>query len=123
MVISRATSDRHSFADPMTIATPPLVTAARNVMIATTAASALEASESFGTMEVSPRMSRPGRSGRRTRASPLRRIANAGLLVDMDVAVMEYETTGVVLVHQSDIMGGDDDRSTGFVQLNEQPEK
>src|SRR5215470_7417390 len=123
MVISRATSDRHSFADPITMATPPLVTAARNVMIATTAASALAASESFGTMEASPRASWSGRDGRRMCASRLRSIAIARLVVDMDVAVMEYEATGVVLVHQGNIMGGNDDRGTRFVQLDEQPEK
>src|SRR5262249_42429641 len=122
MVISRATSDCHSFADPITIATPPLVTAARNVMIATTAASALAASESFGTMEESPRASWSGRD-RRMCASRLRSVAIARLVVDMDVAIMEYEATGVVLVHQGNIMGGNDDRGARFVQLDEQAEK
>ena len=88
-------------------------------MIATTAASALAAIESLGTMEVSPRASRPGCGERRTRASPLRSTAIAKLVVDMHVTVMEHEATGVVLVHQSDIMGGDDDRSPGFVELDE----
>src|SRR5215813_4305213 len=100
MVISRDTSDCHSFADPITRATPPLVTAARNVMIATTAVSALADSESFGTMELSPRVSRPGRGVRRTRASALRSAANIPLVVDMDKAIMEHEATGVILVHQ-----------------------
>src|SRR5258708_36073751 len=123
MVISRAPSDCHSFADPITIATPPLVTAARNVMIATTAASALAAIESFGTIWASPRVSRPGRCGRRrNRANPLRN-AVTGLVIDMDVAVMEHKATGVGLVHEGDVMGGDDDRGAGFVQLDEQPEK
>src|SRR5215831_6739423 len=103
MVISRATSACHSFADPITIATPPLVTAARKVMIATTAASALTAIESRGTMWTSPRASRPGRGGRpRKRASPLRSAATTRLVIDMDEAVMEHETTGVVLVHEGD---------------------
>src|SRR5258708_3514612 len=124
MVISRATSDCHSFAEPITIATPPLVTAARNVMIATTAASALAAIESFGTIWTSPRVSRPGRCGRRrSRAHPLRSAAVTGLVIDMDVAVMEHKATGVVLVHEGDVVGGDDDRGAGFVQLDEQPEK
>src|SRR5258708_29953420 len=124
MVISRATSDCHSFADPITIATPPLVTAARNVMIATTAASALVAIESLGTMWASPRVSRPGRCDRRrNRANPLRSAVVTRLVIDMDVAVMEHEATGVVLVHEGDVVGGDDDRGAGFVQLDEQPEK
>src|SRR4029077_2936368 len=124
MVISRATSACHSFADPITIATQPLVTAPRNVMIATTAASALAAIESLGTIWTSPPVSRPGR-GRlpRKRASPLRSAATTRLVIDVDVAVMQHEATGVVLVHEGDIVGGDDDRGAGFVQLDEQPEK
>src|SRR6516165_1762609 len=108
MVISRATSDRHSFADPITIATPPLVTAARYVMIATTAASALPAIESFGTMEPSPRVCSPGRGDRRRRPTCLRSVVVARPIVDMDMAVMEHEATGVVLIHQCNVMGGDD---------------
>src|SRR5712692_6719677 len=105
MVISRATSDCHSFADPITIATPPLVTAARNVMIATTAASALAAIESLGTMAPSPRVCSPGRGLRRRRSSCLRSAAVARLVIGMDTAVMEHEAAGVVLVHQCDVVG------------------
>src|SRR5579871_2315518 len=123
MVISRATSDCHSLADPITMATPPLVTAARNVMIATTAVRALAAIESFGTMEASPRDSRPNRGGRRRCASPLRSTPMMRLIVDMDVAVMEDEAARVVLVHQGDVMGGNHNRRAGLVQLNEQPEQ
>ena len=77
-------------------------------MIDTTAVSALAEIESFGTMEVSPRVSRPGRGDRRKRANPWRSAAIAGLLIDMDVAVMEHEATSVVLVHQGNIVSGDD---------------
>src|SRR5712691_836886 len=123
MVISRATSDCHSFAEPITMATPPLVIVARNVMIATTAASALAAIESFGTIEPSPRKCSPGRGDRRRRSTCLRSTAIVRLIVDMDMAIMEHETTSVVLVHQCDVMGGDNHRSAGLVQLDEQPEK
>jgi len=89
-------------------------------MMATTAASALAAIESRGTMWTSPRVSRPGRSGlRRIRATPLRSAAASPLVIDVDVAVMEHETTRVVLVHEGDIVGGDDDGGAGFVQLDE----
>ena len=60
------------------MATAPLVTAARNVMIATTAASALPAIESCGTMAPSPRACSPGRGVRRKRANCLRSAAVAG---------------------------------------------
>src|SRR5579872_4316526 len=123
MVISRATSDCHSVAEPITMATPPLVTAARNVMIATTAASALAAIESFGTMATSARVCSPGRGTRRRRSSCLRSSATARLLVDMNAAVMKHQATGVVLVHQGDIMGRDYDRGAGLVELDEQPQQ
>jgi hypothetical protein len=54
IVFSWAMSDCHSKAALITIATPPLVTAARNVMMATTAASALPPIEPFGTIVASP---------------------------------------------------------------------
>src|SRR5579871_3667761 len=118
MVISRDTSACQSFAEAISIATPPLVTAARNVMMATTAASALAAIESRGTIWTSPRVSRPDRADERpTRNNPLRSVEIAALVIDMDVAVMEHKTTRVVLVHQCDIVGGNDDRSAGFVKL------
>ena len=53
MVISRATSDCHSDADFITSTTAPVVSAARNVMIATTATSAVPAIEVFGTIGAS----------------------------------------------------------------------
>src|SRR5579859_2946978 len=109
MVISRATSDCHALAAPITMATPPLVTAARNVMIATTAASALAAIESFGTIATSPRVCSPRRGAPRNLSSCLRSAA-AMLLVDMDATVMEHQPAGVVLVHQADVVGGDDHR-------------
>src|SRR5579871_1442564 len=124
MVISRDTSDCHSFAEVITMATPPLVTAARKVMIATTAASALAELESRGTIWTSPRASRPGCARpRRKRVHPLRSTLIAPLVIDMDVAVMKHKATGVVLVHQRNIVSCNDDRGTGFVQLDKQPEQ
>ena len=59
MVTSRATSDCHSAAEDRTSMTAPVVSEARNVMIATTATSARPAIERFGTIGDSPRGSRP----------------------------------------------------------------
>src|SRR5262249_8177713 len=56
-------------------------------------------------------------------AQPLRSATVTRLVIDVDVAVMEHQATGVVLVHESDVVGGNDDRRAGFVQLDEQPEK
>ena len=89
-------------------------------MIATTAASALAAIESLGTIWTSPRASLPGRCGRRRkRANALRSAPVTGLVIDMDVAVMEHKATGVVLVHKGDIVCCNDDRGARFVQLDE----
>ena len=55
MVTSRATSDCHSTAADRTSMTAPVVSEARNVMMATTATSARPAMERFGTIGVSPR--------------------------------------------------------------------
>src|SRR6516162_5583089 len=123
IVISRATSDCHSEAAPYTIATPPLVTAARNVMMATTAASALPAIESFGTMVASPLACSRWVGSRRAKPKRLRRPSIAGSIIDMDATVMEHQATRVVLVHQGDIMGRDDDRGAGFVEFDEQPQQ
>ena len=54
MVTSRATSDCHSTAELRTSITAPVVSEARNVMMATTATSARPAIERFGTIGVSP---------------------------------------------------------------------
>src|ERR1700686_2093321 len=123
MVISRAISDCHAVAEPISIATPPLVTAARNVMIATTAVRALPAIESFGTMVASPLACSRWVGSRRSRPRHFRRPSMAGSIIDMDVNVMEHQTTGVILVHQGDIVGREDDRGAGFVELNEQPQQ
>ena len=59
MVISRETSDCQSLAAARTSITAPVVSEARNVMIATTATSARPAIEFFGTIGVSLRGSSP----------------------------------------------------------------
>jgi len=59
MVTSRATSDCHSLAAPATSITAPVVSEARNVMMATTAISARPAIELRGTSGVSKRGSGP----------------------------------------------------------------
>src|SRR5277367_6505843 len=122
IVISRAMSDCHSDAAPITIATPPLVTAARNIMIATTAVSAFPAIVSFGTIVVSPLACSRWVRSRRSPPRRLRKAAMAGSIIDMDATVMEHQATRIVLVHQGNIVGRDDDRGAGFVELYEQPQ-
>ena len=61
MVTSRATSDCHSLAAPPTSITAPMVSEARNVMMATTAISARPEIELRGTSGVSKRAQRSAR--------------------------------------------------------------
>ena len=64
MVISRETSACHSLAAPLTKITAPVVSEARNVMMATTATSARPEIDLRGTNGVSKRGSgRPGERG------------------------------------------------------------
>src|SRR5271156_5901178 len=122
IVISRAMSDCHSEAAPMTMATLPLVTAARNVMMATTAVSALPAIESFGTIVVSP-LACSRWPASRPNPNRVRRAARADSIIDMDATVMEHQATRIILIHQGDIMGRDDDGGAGLIELDEQPQQ
>jgi hypothetical protein len=37
----------------------------------------------------------------------------------MQATLVQYETARVELIHQRNVVGGDDDRSPGFVELDE----
>src|SRR5215471_15243137 len=120
IVISRATSDCHSAAEASTSMTAPVVSEARNVMIATTAISARPAIELRGTIGVSAReKSSRGRAGAINSAvSPI-----MGLVVDMHPAFVQHEAPRVILIHQRDVVGGDHDRRPRLVELDEQPQQ
>src|SRR3954447_6795235 len=122
MVISLATSDCHSAADALTKSTAPVVIDARNVMIATTAIKARPAIEARGTIGDRLRafIGTCGRSCPRSinasRSFPL-------LLIEMDPALMQHHSPRVVLVHQGNVVGGDDHRGARLVQFDEQPQQ
>src|SRR5882757_3310790 len=122
MVISLATSDCHSAADALTSSTVPVVIEARNVMMATTATSARPAIEARGTIgdklravAVTGEGSRP-RSTSGTCSSP-------GLFIDVPPSLMQHQPPRLVLIHQRDVVGRDDDGGAGLVQLDEQPQQ
>src|SRR6202171_1926234 len=122
MVTSRPTSACQSFAVLTTSIAAPVVRAARNVMMATTAVSERPAIELLGTIEAEPR-------GARCSAvvgamwSHGSSIVSIGLVVDMQPSFMQHEATRIELVHQGDIVGGDDDGRARFVELDEQPQQ
>src|SRR5215831_14723371 len=123
IVTSRATSACHSFAAVRTSMTAPVVSEARKVMMATTATRARPEIVACGTIGVSKRGS--GRDegasgGSSPRGWPVFVVAS---VVDMQTTLVQHETARVELVHQRDVVGGDDDRSPGFVELDEQPQQ
>ena len=122
MVISLATSDCHSVAEALTSSTTPVVTEARNVMMATTATSARPAIEARGTIGdmLRARAGTCGRSFPRSISTPW---SSPALLIDVQPSLMQHQPPRVVLVHQRDVVGGDDDRRAGFVQFDEQPQQ
>src|SRR5271169_6239218 len=118
MVTSRPTSDCQSLAVPTTIVTAPAVSAARKVMMATTAVSERPAIEPDGTIGV-------GACGASVsdavaaRSSHGSDMVSSGSVVDMKPSVVQHQTARVVFVHQGDVVGGNDHRRTRLVELDE----
>ena len=110
MVTSRATSERQSLAALTTIITAPAVSAARKVIMATTAVSERPAIELFGTIAVAMcgPCARNGATSRSSHGSAGTSICPwIGSVVDMQPSLMQDQTPRVVFVHQGDIVGGD----------------
>ena len=107
MVISLATSDCHSAAEALTSSTVPVVIEARKVMMATTATSARPWIEARGTIGDMLRAlaGSGGRSCPRSTSTP----RSSGLLIDVQPSLVQHEAPRLVLVHQGDVVGGDDD--------------
>src|ERR1700761_7428666 len=121
MVISLDTSDCHSAADALTSSTVPVVIEARKVMIATTATSARPAIDDRGTIGDMLRAVAPtcGRSFPRSTSGP----CSSTLLIDVQPSLMKHQPARFVLVHQGNIVGGDDDGRARLVQFDEQPQQ
>src|SRR6201997_1994566 len=119
IVTSRATSACHSFAAARTSRTAPVVSEASKVMMATTATRARLAIVAHGTIGVSKCCSgwAEGAAGAScSRCWPAFVVTS---VVDMQATLVQYETARVELIHQRNVVGGDDDRSPGFVELDE----
>src|SRR5665213_3285869 len=127
MVISRDTSDCHSLAAFPITSTAPVVSEARNVMMATTAISARPAMELRGTSGVSKRgIEPPGMRGVAVISSLVKSvmcIPSVFLVVNMQPPVVQHQPPRIVLVHQSDVVGGDHHRGSGFIEFDEQPQQ
>ena len=106
MVTSRATSDCQSLAALITIVTAPVASAARKVMMATTAVSERPAIEPLGTMGVCCRCS-SSLDAATSRSVHVCAMASKRSLVDMQPALVQDQPSRIVFVHQRDIVGGD----------------
>src|SRR3977135_2022963 len=109
MVISLATSDCHSAAAALTSSTAPVVLDARKVMMATTATSARPAIDARGTIgdRLRARAGTCGRSCPRSISGPC---SSPDLLIDVQPSLMQHQAPRLVLIHQRDVVGRDDDR-------------
>src|SRR6185436_16488125 len=99
-----------SLAAARTRIAPAVVSEARKVMIATTATSARPAMVEGGTIGVSKR---GGGMAASAAEAALARAASSGALVsvvDMQPALVQHQTARVVLIHQRNVVGGDDHR-------------
>src|SRR3977135_2336203 len=109
MVISLATSDCHSAADALTSSTAPGVMEARKVMMATTATSARPEIEARGTIgdRLRARAGTCGRSCPRSISGPC---SSPVLPIHVRPLLMQHQRPRLVLIHQRDVVGRDDDR-------------
>src|ERR1700683_1977424 len=109
MVTSRPTSDSRSPPAPTTTTAAPVVSEARNVMMATTAPSERPASEFLGTMAATAGKASAGEAAA-SRSSQGPALPSIGSVIDMQASVVEDQPARVVLVHQRNVVRGDYDR-------------
>src|SRR5215211_3970429 len=125
MVSSRATSDCQSLAAARTSMTAPVVSDARKVMIAITAVSARPAIVALGTIGLSKLGSNSGGympdAAGSSNSSAL--VSGCGSIVDMQPAFVQHDPTGLILVHERNVMSGDHHRRARFVELDKQPQQ
>src|SRR5258708_31203116 len=123
IVTSRARCDCQSPAAARNSMTAPIVIEARKVMMAMTAIRACPTIVAFGTIDASKRGS--GTSAALPTCSP-----GSGASAPMPVSIIDmqptwgqHEPAGVVLIHQRDIVRGEQHRGARFVELDEQTQQ
>ena len=121
MVTSRDMSPRQACEASPTRIAPPAVRQARNVMIAITTTSARPAIELGGHQRhVALELRHPPDAAPRASGGRSSRFA----LEDSQPSVADDQAAGVAeLVHQRQIVGGDDHGGAGLVQFDEQPQQ
>src|SRR5271154_2020461 len=122
IVTSRPTSDCQSLAALTTSMATPVVSEARNVMMATTAISDRPAIESFGTIAVAVGKARTTERDA-SRSSHGSAAVLVGSVIDMQASLVQDQPPRVVFVHQRNVVRGDDHRGARFVEFDEQPQQ
>src|SRR5579872_3766509 len=118
MVTSRPTSDSQSPAALTTTIAAPVVSEARNVMIATTAPSDRPASELRGTIAATAGKASAGTDAA-SRSSHGSAMLSIGSVIDMQPSFVEDQSARVIFVHQGDVVRGNDDGRARFIELDE----
>src|SRR5581483_12231906 len=123
MVTSRPTADSQSLAERTSIMAAPVVSAARNVRIATRAVSERPAIEPRGTIGAGARCGRTLEAAGAPPESHGSAMTFAGSIVDMKSSIVQHQPARVIFVHQGDVVCGDDDRVAGLVEFDKQPQQ
>src|SRR6202140_2704279 len=123
IVTSRARSDCQSPAAARSSMTAPMVIEARKVMMAMTAIRARPAMVAFGTIGASKRGSCISAAIAACAPGSGSCVPRSGSIIDMQPTLVQHEPAGIVLVHQRDIVRGEQHRSAGFVELDEKPQQ
>jgi hypothetical protein len=91
--------------------------------MATTALSDRPAIESAGTIGVGLRRVSIAEAASRSAQdfADDRAVVSKGSLVDMQTSLVQHQTAGVVLVHERNVVRGDNDRCPESIELDEQP--
>src|ERR1700722_1624560 len=100
----------------------PVVSEARNVMMATTAVSERPAIESFSTIGAVPGRLRTTEGGA-SNSSHGSAMTSPCSVVDIQATFVQDQPASVVLIHQGDVVRGDDDRRSGFVEFDEESQQ
>src|SRR5258705_12728125 len=101
--------------------TAPVVSEARKVMMAMIAISARAEIVARGTIGVSKRGSVCAESAAGEFGfSPAAILAS---VVDMQTALVQHEAARIDLVHERDVVGGNDDGSARFIEFHEKPQQ
>src|ERR1700681_4032206 len=123
IVTSRARSDCQSPAAARNSMTAPIVLEARKVMMAMTAIRARPAMVAFGTIGASKRGSGISKAIGACSPGSGSSAPMPVSIIDMQPTFVQHEPAGIVLIHQRDVVRGEQHRGARFVELDKQTQQ